>query len=120
MRDFSISVHFARAVLRHAVQQGLDPVALLRRNRISPRLLLEENARISIERFADLQVGTMVAMVDSGEEGIWLRSTCELTGSYASYDDVLDTSVIYPQLNDTLYYQFLDCLSALEEIMWEL
>ncbi len=64
MRDFSISVHFARAVLRHAVQQGLDPVALLRRNRISPRLLLEENARISIERFADLQVGTMVAMGD--------------------------------------------------------
>jgi AraC-like DNA-binding protein len=64
VRDASISVYFARAVLKHAVEQGLDPVGLLRRNRISPRLLLEENARISIERFADLQVGTMLAMGD--------------------------------------------------------
>lgn len=64
MRDQSISVHFARAVLRNAVSQGLDPVSLLRRNRISPRLLLEENARISIERYADLQVSTMLAMED--------------------------------------------------------
>jgi len=51
-------------VLRHTVAHGLDPVALLRRNRISPRLLLEEDARISIERFADLQVSTMLAMED--------------------------------------------------------
>ena len=64
MRDISISVYFARAVLRNAVKQGLDPVELLRANRISPRLLMEENARISIERFADLQVGTMLAMGD--------------------------------------------------------
>lgn len=64
MRDLSISVHFARAILRHCVARGLDPSELLRRNRISPRLLLEENARISIERFADLQVSTMVAMED--------------------------------------------------------
>ena len=64
MRDLSISVHFARAVLKHAVVQGLDVVSLLRRNRISPRLLGEDNARISIERFADLQVSTMLAMGD--------------------------------------------------------
>ena len=64
MRDLSISVYFARAVLRNAVAQGLDPVSLLRRNRISPRLMLEDNARISIERFADLQVSTMQAMDD--------------------------------------------------------
>lgn len=64
MRDLSISVYFARGVLRHAVRCGLDPVPLLRRNRISPRLLLEDNARISIERFADLQVSTMLAMED--------------------------------------------------------
>ena len=64
MRDLSISVYFARAVLENAVRQGLDPISLLRRSRISPRLLLEDNARISIERFADLQVSTMLAMGD--------------------------------------------------------
>ena len=50
MRELSISVYFARAVLRNAVAIGLDPMELLRKNRISPRLLLEEGARISIER----------------------------------------------------------------------
>ena len=64
MRDLSISVYFARAVLKNAVAQGLDPISLLRKNRISPRLMLEDNARISIERFADLQVSTMQAMGD--------------------------------------------------------
>jgi len=64
MRDFSISVYFVRSVLKNAVAQGLDPVSLLRKNRISPRLLLEDNARVSIERFADLQVNTMLAMQD--------------------------------------------------------
>ncbi len=38
--------------------------ALLRETRISPRLLLEDDARISVERFADLQVNTMLAMND--------------------------------------------------------
>jgi AraC-like DNA-binding protein len=64
VRDLSISVYFARAVLKHAVAKGLDPISLLRKNRISPRLLLEDNARISIERFADLQVDAMLAMED--------------------------------------------------------
>jgi AraC-like DNA-binding protein len=64
MRDLSISVYFARAVLKNAVAQGLDPISLLRKHRISPRLMLENNARISIERFADLQVSTMQAMDD--------------------------------------------------------
>ena len=64
MRDLSISVHFARAILKNAVSQGHDVVELLRKNRISPRLLQESNARISIERFADLQVSTMIAMQD--------------------------------------------------------
>ena len=64
MRNLSISVYFARATLANAVAGGLDPISLLRRNRISPRLLLENNARISIERFADLQVSTMKAMGD--------------------------------------------------------
>jgi hypothetical protein len=64
MRSPSVSVRFARAVLRHTVTRGLDPVSLLRKNRISPRLLLEDDARISVERFADLQVSTMLALGD--------------------------------------------------------
>jgi len=64
MRELSISVYFARAVLKHAVAQGLEPTKLLRESRISPRLLAEDNARISIERYADLQVATMLAMND--------------------------------------------------------
>jgi AraC-like DNA-binding protein len=64
VRDFSIPVRFAREVLRHTEELGLDPIALLRKNRISPRLLLEESARLSVERFADLQVSTMLAMQD--------------------------------------------------------
>jgi AraC-like DNA-binding protein len=66
MRQQSISVHFLRAVLKYAVARGVDPVKLLRDNRISPRLLYEDDARISIERFADLQVSTMLAMGDEG------------------------------------------------------
>tara|TARA_R110001592_G_scaffold363248_6_gene682333 strand:- start:30107 stop:31108 length:1002 start_codon:yes stop_codon:yes gene_type:complete len=64
MRNLSLSVQFARAVLKNTVNHGLDPIALLRKNRISPRLLLEDDARISAERFADLQVSTMLAMQD--------------------------------------------------------
>lgn len=64
MRNLSISVHFARAVLRHTIPAGVDPQQLLRQNRISPRLLREPHARISIERFADLQVATMRALRD--------------------------------------------------------
>lgn len=64
MRDLSISVHFVRAVLKHTVANGVDPTALLRDNRIPPRLLREDNARISIARYADLQVEAMRAMQD--------------------------------------------------------
>jgi AraC-like DNA-binding protein len=51
-------------VLKHTVRRGINPISLLRQNRISPRLLQEADARISIERFADLQVSTMLAMDD--------------------------------------------------------
>jgi AraC-like DNA-binding protein len=51
-------------MLRNSVRLGLDPMELLRRNRISPRLLQEANARISTARFADLQVSAMLAMGD--------------------------------------------------------
>lgn len=64
MRDLSIPVHFLRATLKHAVNRGVDVPRLLRDNRIPPRLLQEHNARISIERYADLQVSTMLAMGD--------------------------------------------------------
>ena len=64
MRKLSVPVYFVRQVLRHAVEGGVDPVELLRANRISPRLLDEDGARISIERFANLQTNTMLAMQD--------------------------------------------------------
>lgn len=64
LRDLSISVHFVRAVLKHTVAHGVDPAALLHDNRIPPRLLHEQSARISIERYADLKVGVMLAMQD--------------------------------------------------------
>lgn len=64
-------------------------------------------------------VGTMIEMVDKGSDGIWLRSTCELKGSFNSYDDAMVTTG-YVHLNDTLYGQFLDCLSPLETLFWKL
>ena len=60
----SISVHYVRAVLAHCPDKGIDTSELLRRNRISPRLLQEDGARISIERFANLQVSAMLALED--------------------------------------------------------
>lgn len=60
----SVSVHFVCAVLRHAREAGVDTQALLRRQRIPPRLLTEPLARISVQQFADLQTSTMQAMGD--------------------------------------------------------
>lgn len=80
MRNLSISVYFARAVLRNAVAIGLDPMQLLRGNRISPRLLREPDARISIERFADLQVSTMLAM---GDESLGYATRRSPIGSWS-------------------------------------
>lgn len=60
----SVSVHFVREVLRHALENGVDPLLLLRRLRIPPRLLREPQARIGIQQFADLQTLTMQAMGD--------------------------------------------------------
>ena len=59
-------------------------------------------------------VGTMLEMVDKGEDGTWLRSSCQLTGSYESADDLLEASSSYARLNDTFYEQFLECLGELE------
>jgi AraC-like DNA-binding protein len=60
----SVSMHFVHAVLRHALEAGVDPQDLLRRHRVPPRLLAEPQARISVQQFADLQTGTMRAMND--------------------------------------------------------
>jgi AraC-like DNA-binding protein len=57
-------MHFVHAVLRHTLEAGLDPQELLRTHRIPPRLLREEQARISVQQFADLSTGTMQAMND--------------------------------------------------------
>ena len=59
-------------------------------------------------------VGTILEMVDQGEDGPWVRASCEMIGSYSSVEDVLDTSSSYPNLSDTFYGQFTDCLSELE------
>jgi AraC-like DNA-binding protein len=64
VRKLSISVHFVRAVLHHCIDRGVDPLPLLRRHRITPRLLREPQARVAIERFADLQVAVMRALGD--------------------------------------------------------
>jgi AraC-like DNA-binding protein len=116
MRDLSISVHFVRGALRHAVARGLDPIKLLRENRISPRLLLEKSARISIERYADLQVSTMLAMNDealgySGRSmpvGCWAMMCHAVIGSETLGQALhrhcrfyqLFNSNIYPQIHE--------------------
>ncbi len=64
MRGPSISVHFVRAVLHHAPRLGINPGELMRSNRLSPRLLEASAARVSVERFADLQANTILAMAD--------------------------------------------------------
>jgi len=64
VRRESVDIYFVNAVLANTGRAGVDALALLRRNRISPRLLREPSARVSIERFADLQVSTMIAMAD--------------------------------------------------------
>lgn len=62
--NVSVSVHFVHAVLRHALEFGVDPQALLRSHCIPPRLLREEQARISVQQFADLTTAAMQAMND--------------------------------------------------------
>ena len=64
MQDISIHIHFVKAVLKHAILGGHDTEQLLRTSGISPRLLQEQQARVSAEQFARLQSLTMRAMED--------------------------------------------------------
>jgi len=64
MQDISIHLYFVQAVLKHAEQHGHDTDRLLRRSRISPRLLHEKQARVSAEQYAKLQTVTMREMGD--------------------------------------------------------
>jgi len=64
MQDISIHLYFVKAVLKHAALQGYNTERLLRRSRISPRLLNEEQARVGGEQFATLQAVTMREMGD--------------------------------------------------------
>ena len=66
MQRASVPVYFAQQMLRNSIAQGLEPTELLRRSRISPRLLSEPGARISVPRMADLQTVVMLAMDDEG------------------------------------------------------
>jgi AraC-like DNA-binding protein len=115
MRDLSISVYFARAVLKNAVAQGLDPISLLRHNRISPRLMLEDNARISIERFADLHVSTMRAMGDEAlgyggrrlPIGVW-SMMCHAVISCETLGQALSRYCRFYQLFELAWYPVLE------------
>ncbi|MBY6189913.1 AraC family transcriptional regulator [Microbulbifer agarilyticus] len=64
MRDISVHVCFVKAVLKKATEQGYDVERLLRRSRISPRLLEQSQARVSAEQYAKLQTVTMREMGD--------------------------------------------------------
>lgn len=64
MQRASVHIAFVQSVLANVAQHGLDAATLLRHHRITPSLLLQPSARVSVARFADLQVGTMAAMGD--------------------------------------------------------
>lgn len=64
MKDISISVHFVQAVIKHAGARSCDIDRLLQQARISPRLINEEQARISARQFARLQAVTMRELND--------------------------------------------------------
>ncbi|WP_346839424.1 AraC family transcriptional regulator [Microbulbifer sp. SAOS-129_SWC] len=64
MQDISIHIYFVKAVLEHVAKCGYEPETLLRRSRISPRLLHEQHARVSAEQYAKLQTVTMREMGD--------------------------------------------------------
>ena len=64
MQDISIHLYFVKAVLKHAAERGYDTEKLLRRSRISPPLLREQQARVSAEQYARLQSVTMREMGD--------------------------------------------------------
>lgn len=64
MQDISIHLYFVNAVLKQAAERGFDTERLLRRSRISPRLLHEKQARVSAAQYAKLQTLTMREMGD--------------------------------------------------------
>ncbi|WP_176590634.1 AraC family transcriptional regulator [Sphingobium sp. EM0848] len=66
MREISVPIRLVRAVLKHCGDYDLDQRQLLVQAGISPRLVEEESARVSIERFAQLQIVTILAMQDEG------------------------------------------------------
>lgn len=64
MKELSVNIYFINAVLEQAKHQGHNIDRLLRRSRISPRLIKEQHARVSVEQFARLQALTMLEMDD--------------------------------------------------------
>jgi AraC-like DNA-binding protein len=59
-----VSVCFVQGTIKKAREKGLDWVALLERSEIDPRVLDQQDARVSVEQYATLQVLTMRAMKD--------------------------------------------------------
>ena len=64
MKQISISIHFVNEVIKHARARGLDTDLLLQRSRISPRLICENQSRVTAKQFAQLQYVTMQEMGD--------------------------------------------------------
>lgn len=108
MQELSISIRFVRAALKHAARAGADPIAVLRKNRISPRLLFEEDARISIERFANFQQSLVIEM---GDEAIGYTSRPLLPGTWSMMNyAVINCTTLEEALQRLCqYFVLLDC-----------
>ncbi|UZW56001.1 AraC family transcriptional regulator [Sphingobium sp. JS3065] len=97
MRETSVPIRLVRAVLKHCGDFELDQRELLAQAGISPRLVEEEAARVSIERFAQLQVVTILAMQDEGlgyltrrlPVGTW-SMMCHATRNARSFREALN------------------------------
>jgi AraC-like DNA-binding protein len=64
MNNISIHIHFVKAVIKNATLRGYDTERLLKRSRISPYLLQQQQARVSAEQYARIQTVTMREMRD--------------------------------------------------------
>jgi DNA uptake protein ComE-like DNA-binding protein len=75
----------------------------------------------SLQSRGEGEYGTYHASIDSadgGEDGTWLMVSCELDSGFFTREDAMN--VERGRYSEKLYYSLLDCISALEEMMWAL
>lgn len=54
------------------------------------------------------------------EDGVWIRVSCQLDGGYLAYADLMDgDSGHCDDLGDRIYDHFLDCLHAMEDVLYK-